>query len=109
MASRCSATRCLRSSPKTRQFSLRNRSVDDSYADALPVRRPSGHILLDGHVVEDTVQCVHCNGHYTPMKGSGIIRGFCRNCMGPVCSPKCAACVPFERWLDQIERGPRVI
>lgn len=77
---------------------------------ALPVRKPAGAILLDGQVVADTLQCVHCNAHWIPQPGSGIVRGFCRNCMGPVCSAACAACVPFERKLDLAEQiGSRLV
>ena len=81
-----------------------DKEIRTEYADALPVRRPSGFILIDSVVVADTVQCVHCNAHWTPVKGSGIIRGFCRRCMGPVCGLKCAACTPFEQRLDAAER-----
>jgi hypothetical protein len=77
------------------------------YADALAVRRPAGAILIDGAQVADTAQCVHCNGHFVMVKGSGTIRGFCRNCNGIVCGPGCAACVPFEKRLDLAERGGR--
>lgn len=79
----------------------------DLYRDALPVAKPAGHILIDGVTVADTLQCVHCNGHWVPIRGSGIVRGFCTNCMGPVCGPRCAACTPFERRLDQAEKRGR--
>lgn len=57
------------------------------------------------------VQCVHCGGHFTmPSFGSDpeskknrIGRGFCMNCNGFVCGPRCAECKPFERWLEEVE------
>jgi hypothetical protein len=52
-----------------------------------------------------TLQCVHCGGHWVPQPGSGRVRGFCQNCMGPVCGPGCAACVPTEQLLENIEKG----
>lgn len=50
-----------------------------------------------------TVQCCHCGCHFPvkPTKG----RGFCTNCMGPVCGPKCDACVPTEQLLRNYEQG----
>lgn len=81
----------------------------DPYADAQAVRRPSGQILIGTDVVADTVQCVHCNAHFVMVKGSGRIRGFCRNCMGMICGPSCATCVPFERRLDEAERRARFL
>lgn len=73
------------------------------YGDAAALRRPSGGIIVDGRHVADTVQCVHCGGHFVMRKGSGITRGWCRNCQGMVCGPSCAACVPLERKLDALD------
>lgn len=50
-----------------------------------------------------TLQCCHCGGHWVSQPGSGKVRGFCMNCNGPVCGPKCAECVPLEKWLDEVE------
>lgn len=33
------------------------------------------------------------------------MRGFCMACGGPVCGPGCAACVPVEQYLENLERG----
>jgi hypothetical protein len=77
----------------------------DKYDDALPVRRPDGGIIVDGQVVADTVMCVHCNSHFIPRKGSGIIRGYCKYCNGPICGPRCARCLPFEKYLELVEMG----
>lgn len=52
-----------------------------------------------------TLQCVHCLAHWVPEPGSGRVRGWCRNCMGPVCGPGCAKCVPAEQMLENIEAG----
>lgn len=71
-----------------------------------------------------TQQCVHCGGHFPKkpaeklvgelytaedakrMQESGkTMRGWCRNCNGPVCGPGCAACVHVEQMLENIEAG----
>lgn len=52
-----------------------------------------------------TLQCVHCGGHFPHRPGSGITRGFCMNCNGPVCGKSCAKCVPEEQLLENIEKG----
>jgi hypothetical protein len=52
-----------------------------------------------------TVQCGHCGGHWAPAPGSGRVRGFCQSCCRPVCGPGCAACVPVEVYLENIEKG----
>lgn len=75
------------------------------YRDAIAVREPSGQILVDNVTVADTLQCVHCGGHWVPRTGSGRVRGYCSRCNGPVCGRKCAVCVPLERWLDTVERA----
>ena len=78
------------------------------YDDALSLRRPGGAILIDGIQVADTVQCVHCGGHFVMRRGSGITRGFCTNCNGLTCGPTCAStCRPLEQWLDQREKAGR--
>jgi hypothetical protein len=77
----------------------------DNYKDALAVRNPHGGIIIEGQTVADTLQCVHCGAHWVPQKGSGKIRGFCKRCMGPVCGPGCARCVPHEKWLEMVEKA----
>jgi hypothetical protein len=52
-----------------------------------------------------TLRCVHCSGHWVPKPGSGIERGWCQNCAGPVCSRACAKCVPVEVYLESVEKG----
>ena len=52
-----------------------------------------------------TLSCCHCGLHFVVQPGSGRTRGFCMNCNGPVCGPACAACVPTEQFLDNLEKG----
>lgn len=70
--------------------------------------REAGYIVSpDGYVVAETLQCVHCQGHWVPVKGSGALRGFCLKCAGVTCGkPSCESeCVPFGKWLEKVERG----
>lgn len=82
-------------------------ALTDAYQDAQAVIRPSGAILLDGQHVADTVQCVHCGGHFVMRKGSGTIRGWCLNCHGMICGPQCAVCTPMEQRLALMEAQGR--
>ena len=52
-----------------------------------------------------TKQCVHCGDHWIVFPGSGRIRGFCMQCNGPICGPKCQKCIPQERQLEAREAG----
>ena len=52
-----------------------------------------------------TLQCKHCGATWIASPGSERIRGWCMKCHGPVCGPRCGACVPFERQMDNIEAG----
>lgn len=62
--------------------------------------------LPDGAIViKPMVQCVHCQGIFEYQPGSGKTRGFCHNCMGPVCGKRCARCVNWEQKLDNVEAG----
>lgn len=66
----------------------------------------AGGIMLDGQQVAESVQCVHCSGHYYPQPGSGEQRGWCLNCKGPLCgSELCDTCIPIEARLEGWERG----
>lgn len=71
--------------------------------------RPAGFITIDdpdrGLIHADTLQCVHCGGHWRVQPGSGKIRGFCARCNGPVCGPACAKCVPVEQFCENVEAG----
>jgi hypothetical protein len=75
----------------------------DNYSNAQHVRKPDGAIILDGRTVADTVQCCHCGGHFIPIKGSGVKRGFCTYCGKPTCGESCSRCLPFEQWLKLVE------
>lgn len=73
-------------------------------------RKAHGYAIItdpDAPTIErDTLQCVHCNRHWDVVPGSGIKRGWCGNCGGPHCGgPQCWNCVPFEKFLDTIERA----
>jgi hypothetical protein len=72
---------------------------------SIPVRKEHGGILVDGRQVASTLQCVHCNKHWVMRPGSGITRGWCLRCSGPLCGAKhCVeTCVPFEALLDHAE------
>ena len=70
--------------------------------------REDGAIIINGEQTASTMQCVHCGGHWVPKPGSGTVRGFCRRCMGPICGPACAECLPFEKWLDTVERESKM-
>lgn len=64
-----------------------------------------GYIRIDnpeGPPVErDTMQCVHCMKHWIVQPGSGIRRGWCTHCNGPLCgADKCFKCVPFEKKVE---------
>lgn len=59
----------------------------------------------DRFVEEFTVQCVHCNAHVHVAPGRTKGMGYCRNCMGWVCSGACQACVPWEARLENLEAG----
>lgn len=70
-----------------------------------------------------TTKCCHCGGHFflkppkellqivTPFEAAALeqdgktVRGFCPNCNGYVCGPQCAACVPEELYLENLEKG----
>lgn len=67
------------------------------------------YIGLDGKsVVKAIKKCCHCGGHWVSQPGSGNRRGFCRNCMGDVCSDACSHnCTPFEKQMDEFEKMAR--
>lgn len=52
-----------------------------------------------------TLSCCHCQHTWIVQKGSGKLRGFCQQCMGFVCGPQCAECVPIERRIENMEAG----
>ncbi len=58
---------------------------------------------------EPTLQCIHCQHTWVRQPGSGIKRGFCMKCMGPICGPKCAECRgPWEKHLDRQEQQAKL-
>ena len=69
--------------------------------NALFHKKPSGVFLMDGIEVAHTLQCCHGGEHFVSIKGSGIRRGFCRNCQMVTCGkPECDPCVPWEEKLN---------
>lgn len=56
---------------------------------------------IDGRVLEiDMKKCCHCGSYWRVIKGSGIQRGHCTRCDGPVCGPACFdTCYPHEQQL----------
>lgn len=79
--------------------------MQDDLENPQSVLRPSGTIIVDDRAVADTVQCVHCGGHFVMVKGSGKTRGWCFKCNGMICGPSCRECLPKEKWLDMKEKG----
>lgn len=81
------------------------------------VLKPNGQTFVTDpgakqNVVEtDTLQCVHCGMHWRVVVGSGRVRGYCRNCMGPSCGAKdCTEkCVPWEKQMEISEAEERLI
>lgn len=75
----------------------------------MPLRREPGCVTVcdpgsDKPILEaQTLQCVHCGGHWIPQPGSGRLRGFCMRCNGPICGPDCQECVPVEKLLEIME------
>jgi hypothetical protein len=82
----------------------------EDYKNREAVRRSHGNFQIvdpfaNTPLEGDTLQCCHCGMHWIPIKGSGIQRGFCRQCMQVTCgSPQCHVCVPQEKQLRIIER-----
>ncbi len=72
--------------------------------------RADGNIIVDGNEVGETRQCPHCNAHFLSIRGSGSIRGYCMLCGKVTCGkPKCDSCVPFEKKLEEYEKGKILI
>lgn len=75
------------------------------------VRKDAGYVLVtdpgsDVPIMEaETLQCVHCGGQWVPRPGSGMIRGYCQNCAGPICGMGCATCIPVDLYLTNLEKG----
>lgn len=71
--------------------------------------RPRGWSIVtapDGQSEEcDTDQCCHCGKHWRVRPGSGNVRGYCFNCMGSICGPKCQECYPLEKQIDDMEKS----
>ena len=67
---------------------------------------------FDGRDTErDTMQCVHCGGHWIVARGSGRPHIFCNKCGGWTCSnPACLKdCYPIQKKFDDMEKHGRLI
>ena len=51
------------------------------------------------------VKCIHCQAQFEMAPGKTKGRGWCGNCMGYICGPKCLKCGHWEQQLDNIEAG----
>ena len=81
---------------------------ENFYADAAnPGSRRHGVIVIDGKERAATLQCVHCNCHFTYRKNRGD--WVCLRCNGAVCGRQACVveCTPFEKKLDEYESGKR--
>ena len=60
-----------------------------------------GAVTFEG----ETLRCTHCQAQWILRPGSGIERGWCFRCQGPLCGKDaCAArCRHWERELEEIE------
>jgi hypothetical protein len=84
--------------------------------------KEAGGIEIDGKAAAATCQCSHCGGHFPfkPIKAGGLftpeaarvmnsrgvtMRGWCSRCNGPVCGPRCAECIPWQRKLENVMKG----
>ena len=81
---------------------------------------PSSDVPL---LEQEVLQCCHCGGIFPKKpaklatkffsqeealakeKAGAKMRGWCMNCAGPVCGPSCAACIPTEVYLENLEKG----
>lgn len=73
-------------------------------------RNPHGTVIItheSGAVEErDSLQCCHCGLHWVVQPGSGRVRGWCMNCVGPHCgSEHCTKnCQTVEQFLERLEK-----
>lgn len=69
------------------------------------MRSEDGGILEGGHQTGSTLMCRHCGCHWEVRPGSGVQRGWCRKCSGPLCGGWAClkSCVPLEARLEHAE------
>ena len=74
---------------------------DQSAGDILVLDRVDGKVLFEGTLR----QCIHCQFTWTYKPGSGVIRGFCKQCNGHLCGKR--ACLEFcynkEQQVEDME------
>lgn len=74
--------------------------------DPMAVKKPGGHVIIDGQEVAQTLQCGHCHAQWIVVRGSGRRRGFCMGCNKPTCGNQaCMACIPREAKLEFQDGG----
>ena len=79
---------------------------DETFKNVKYELNPSGTILINNREVAHTKQCCHCQCHFVSVKGSGKIRGFCMRCGKITCGKlACDTCIPFEKKLENYEKG----
>ena len=84
------------------------------------MKNPHGYILSSGPgkaEEADTVQCVHCNRHYSirPHQDPTDAGSYCGRCNAPICNrcgeemTRTLECKPFEKHLAEHERKGRFL
>jgi len=74
--------------------------------EAKAERKATSAIIIAGNHVADGLRCVHCGHVWIPVVGSGRKRGYCLKCNGVTCGGnECEACYPFEKRLEDYEKG----
>lgn len=68
-------------------------------------RNNKSAVVVDGRMVSETAQCVHCGSHEEIVHGSGKSRGYCPDCKGFVCGINYCMkyCSPFEARIEYSE------
>jgi hypothetical protein len=68
-------------------------------------RNTNSAVVVDGRMVSETLQCVHCGAHEEVVHGSGVRRGYCPDCKGFVCGVSYCMqyCSPFEARVEYSE------
>lgn len=79
-------------------------------------RRSAGAWIIDDPEAPveqnvDTLMCVHCGAHWSPVTGSGRQRGYCMNCRGVTCGKQLCEmrCLPVEALIERIEAEGRML
>jgi hypothetical protein len=95
------------------------KGVPQPEAGWVEITTPDGQVIRGG-----CKQCCHCGAVFLSKSSESIIkkfltpeqaaqfevegktvRGWCFNCMGPICGPRCVECMPEEKLLEGLEKG----